>query len=425
MKILITNGRVVDPANSIDGIMDILVDGGRIAKVAKNIKSSADEVIDAEGSIVIPGLVDMHVHLREPGREDKETVESGTRAALHGGITSLLAMPNTAPAMDCAQNIEVLKEVCAKSALANVFISGAITAGRKGLALTSFTELKKAGVAALTDDGASVDNEQLMQEALAKAKEENLLLLCHCEDKSLSRSGVVNRGLIATRRGLRGISNESESLRVERDIALAQKSKARLHIMHVSTKESVEVIARAKKAGAQVTAETCPHYFALTDEAVLGYDTNFKMNPPLRSRADREAIIDALKSGVIDCIASDHAPHTENEKDIEFDRAEFGVVGLETLLSVAVMELIDKKIIDWPELVKIISLNPSQILGVDKGTLGVGKDADIVVLDPGAEWTVGKNTLLSKSKNSAFLQKSLKGVIQYTICKGSIAYRVS
>jgi dihydroorotase len=424
MKILIKGGRVIDPANKLDEVCDILVEGSKISKVAKNIKSEADKIIDAKDKIVIPGLVDMHVHLREPGREDKETVLSGTKAALKGGVTSLLAMPNTTPAIDSTENIQLLKNIIKNSACANVFISGAITKARLGEELSDIAALKKEGAVAITDDGSSVDSETLMLEALKKAKTNNILVICHSEDKSLSNHGVVNAGLTATRLGLRGISKESEYKRIERDIDLAEKSGAPVHIAHVSCKESVAIIASAKKRGVKVTCETAPHYLALSEEEVLNYDSNLKMNPPLRGKEDVAAIKAGLKSGTIDAIASDHAPHTENEKEIEFERAEFGVTGLETELAVGITELVQPGILSWPELVLKMSVNPARILGLDKGTLSIGACADIVIVDAQKEWLVEKNQLVSKSKNSAFLNKKLKGVVEYTLLSGKITYNI-
>lgn len=422
MKLLIKNGHVVDPANKIDGVYDILVEDAKIAKVAPAIKVPAEQVIEANAKLVLPGIVDMHVHLREPGREDKETIASGTRAAIHGGITSMLAMPNTLSTIDCPENVKLLKEIIANTACANVFISAAITLGRQGQKLTDIAKLKKAGAIALSDDGNSVDSEKLMQIALKKAKEFKLLVTCHCEDKALSADGVVNLGFTSTRLGLRGISRESEYKRIKRDIELAERAAAPIHIAHVSCAESVEIIAKAKKKGVKVTCETAPHYFTLDEEAVFGYDTNKKMNPPLRSKGDVVAIKQGLANAVIDVIASDHAPHTENEKEIEFDRAEFGVIGLETILAVSITELLHAKVLNISDLVKKLSLNPAKILGIDKGTLGIGKDADITVVDPGREWVVKKEGFSSKSRNCAFLGRTLKGVVEYTICAGKIAY---
>lgn len=422
MNLLIKGGRVIDPANKLDALSDILVVDGKISQVSKTIKAAADKTIDASGKIVIPGLVDMHVHLREPGREDKETVESGTKAALRGGITTVLAMPNTSPAMDRLENINILKGIINKTAQINVLVCGAITRDRAGQDLVELDKFKKENIIAISDDGYSVDNEELMLEALQKAKEEKILVVSHCEDKKLSNGGVVNLGFTSTRLGLRGISRESEYKRIERDICLAEKVQGRIHIAHVSCKESVEVIAQAKKRGVKVTAETAPHYFSLSEEVLSGYDTNFKMNPPLRTKMDVEAIKQGLKNGVLDVIASDHAPHTPNEKEIEFDRAEFGVTGLETELAVSVTELVQSGVLDWAGLIHKLSLNPSGILGIDRGTLSKGAVADITIISPDREWRVQKEEMVSLSKNSAFIGRTLKGLVEYTIVGGKTSY---
>lgn len=423
MPTLIKNGRVIDPANKIDAVLDLMLEGRKIAKVAKKIKAAGVKIIDAKNKIILPGLVDMHAHLREPGREDKETVFSATQAALKGGITTLLAMPNTFPAMDTAKNIALLKEIIKKSAWANVLIAGAITKERLGQELTDIAVLKKAGVAAITDDGNSIDNAQLFLEALKKARENKVLVISHCEDKALSAKGVVNYGLTSTRMGLRGISKESEYTRVARDIELVAQIKTQLHIAHVSCKESLRIIASAKKKGLALTCETAPHYFALSEEAVLNYDPNLKMNPPLRSDEDKQAIKEGLKNGIIDVIASDHAPHTESEKDIEFEAAEFGVVGLETELAVAITELVQPGILDWKTLAEKLSWQPARILGINKGSLSVGADADLIVVNADKEWVVEKRDFLSRSKNSAFLGRRLKGRVEYTFLAGKIVYQ--
>jgi len=424
MKMIIKNGRIIDPANRVDEVLDLLVEGEKIIKLGKNIPEDGAEVIDATGKIVSPGLVDMHVHLREPGREDKETIGSGVKAALKGGVTSVLAMPNTQPAIDSPENVRLLKERIKQTGSKNVFISAAITMQRAGKELTQLSSLCKEGVIAITDDGASVDDENLMQEAFRRAKKENVLVVCHCEDKYLSAKGVVNLGFTSTCMGLRGISKESEYKRISRDIELAEKSGARVHIAHVSCRESVEVIAEAKKRKVKVTAETAPHYFSLTERVVRQFDTNMKMNPPLRSQEDLESIKEGLASGVIDVIASDHAPHTENEKDIEFERAAFGVIGLETEVSVAITELIITKKLTWAKLIEKLAWNPAKILGIDKGTLSVGKSADIVIISPQEVWQVEKEKLVSKSKNSCFLGKKLTGRVQMTIVAGRIVYSI-
>ena len=423
MNLLIKGGRVIDPANKIDAMLDILVEGNKISKVAKDIQFRGQIIIDASNKIIIPGIIDMHVHLREPGREDKETIASATGAAAKGGVTTVLAMPNTQPTMDCVESVELLQGIINKNAKVNVLICAAITKGRLGQEITDLAALKKIGVYAISDDGYSVDNNELMFEAFKKAKQEGLLTICHSEDKKLSGKGVINLGFNSTRLGLRGISNESEYKRIARDIELAEKSCAAVHIAHVSCRESVEIVAQAKKKRIKVTCETAPHYFALNEDALLDYDTNMKMNPPLRSREDQAAIKQGLKDGVIDVIASDHAPHTENEKDIEFERAEFGVVGLETELSVGITELLGDGVLDWPGLVEKLCLNPARILGLDKGTLTEGSLADIAIVSDQQTWTVTKQLLASKSKNSAFLNRTLEGVVDYTICKGEIAYK--
>ncbi len=423
MKLVIKNDHVIDPANKIDGITDILVEGEKISKVGKTKDINAETIIDAAGKIVIPGIIDMHVHLREPGREDKETVFSGTKAAAKGGVTSVLCMPNTLPSLDSAETIKMLADIIKNTAGVNVFICGAITIGRLGKELVNAAALKKQGIIAMSDDGASVDSDELMLKAFKEAKKEKLLIICHSEDKALSCKGVINLGFTSTMLGLRGISKESEYKRIARDIKLADQAGAAVHIAHVSCKESVEIIRKAKLKNVGVTAETAPHYFTLSEEDLLDYNSNMKVNPPLRTKDDILAIKQGLKDGTIDAIASDHAPHTENEKDIEFEHAEFGSTGLETELAVSITELIDKGVLTWSELAAKISLNPAKILGIDKGTIGPGKDADITIISPDKEWAVKKEGFASKSKNSAFLGRKLKGAIEYTICKGKVVYK--
>ncbi|MDD4940686.1 MAG: dihydroorotase [Candidatus Omnitrophica bacterium] len=422
MKILIKNGRVIDPANNIDDIRDILIENTRIARIGKGLTNGPDKTIDAAGKIVLPGFVDMHVHLREPGREDKETVATGTLAALRGGVTTVLAMPNTTPAIDSAETARLIASIIRDTARNRVMICGSITKNRAGRELTDIARLKKEGVVAVSDDGSSVDSPDILLKAMKKAREQKMLVICHCEDKAMSAGGVMNLGANSTRLGLRGISNESEYKRIQRDIMLAQKAKCSVHIAHVSCAESIEIIAKARKKGVKVTCETAPHYFSLTEEAVLDYDTNKKMNPPLRTAKDRDAVRRGLVDGVIDVIASDHAPHTVAEKEIEFDRAEFGVTGLETELGVAATHLVHTGLLSWSELVRKMALNPAKTLGIDKGTLGVNKDADIIIVDPEAGWTVNAADFASKSKNSCFLNDRLKGKVVKTLYRGTVAY---
>ncbi|MGE5308330.1 MAG: dihydroorotase [Deltaproteobacteria bacterium] len=419
MRAILKNGRVIDPASGRDGAGDIAIENGRICRPS----GQAEEIIDCRGMIVAPGLVDMHVHLREPGREDKETVESGTAAAVRGGVTTVLAMANTQPAMDSPETVQLLKEIIRKTARSRVAVCAAITMNRIGKELVDVARLRKEGVVAISDDGVSVESAELMRKALRKARESKVAVLCHCEDPALSSGGVMNLGFVSTKLGLRGIPAESEYRRIQRDIELAEKEKAAVHICHVSCAESIELIQKAKKKGIKVTCETAPHYFTLTEEDLFDYDTRLKMNPPLRCVRDRDAVIQALAKGTIDVIASDHAPHTIGEKDIEFDRAEFGVIGLETELAVSATALVGTGIIGWPELIRKLSLNPARILGLDAGTLAVGAPADIVVIDPEREWAVRKEEFLSASRNSPFIGRTVKGRVEYTIVNGSVVYK--
>jgi len=421
---IIKGGRVIDPGNKVDGIFDILIKGGKIEKVAKKIDVKDPEVIDAKGKIVAPGLIDMHVHLREPGREDMETVASGTRAAIAGGVTMVCTMPNTQPAMDNERTVKYLKDIIAKDALANVLIAGAITKARAGSELVDIKAMKAAGVAVLSDDGSSIQNDKVMLEALKEAKKNDLIITSHCEDRSLTTGGVVNEGVVATKLGLKPISRKSEYAFVRRDIELAKKAKAAIHIAHVSTKESVDIIRKAKKAGQTVTAETTPHHFSLSDTCCETYDTRTKMYPPLRSKDDVEAIIKGLADGTIDAIATDHAPHGKHEKEIEFEQAAFGIIGLETSLALALTNLVCENKIKWPRLIELMSTNPASILGLKaKGSLSKGADADIIVIDPTKEWTYKKSSIVSKSKNSPFIDRQFKGKVTDVIVGGKHVLR--
>lgn len=408
-RYLIKHGRVIDPLNKIDEVLDILISDGKIDKIGKGLTDKADEIIDAKDKIVTPGLVDMHVHLRQPGREDEETVSSGTRAAIRGGFTGVACMPNTEPAIDNPGTVKSLKEIIKKDALSNVYIIGAITEGRAGKVLTDFNEMKKEGVLAISDDGSSIESKNLMLDALKETKRHGLLLIAHCEDTKISSDGVINEGFVSTKMGLRGIPRQAEHEGIKRDLELAKKASSKIHIAHVSCKESIDLIRKAKKAGMDVSAETAPHYFALTEDCCVTYDTNTKMNPPLRTKEDVEAVKAGLRDGTIDAIATDHAPHTDAEKDVEFDFAPFGIIGLETALSLAIMELIDKKVLSWPELVLKMSVNPSRILKLNVGSLKKGSPADITIINPSKEYVYTKDSIMSKSKNSPFINWRLKG----------------
>ena len=422
MRLIIKEGFIVDPINNFKGNADILIEGGKIKRIDKKIEEKADKVIQAKDKVILPGLIDLHVHLRQPGREDKETIFTGTKASAKGGITTVLAMPNTEPPIDSQENLKLLKEIIKRDAQVEVLPSATITLKREGKKLVDLKSLKEEGVFVFTDDGSSIDDEDLMLQAMLTAKKENVLLFLHCEDKNLSGKGVVNLGVISTRLGLRGIPKEAEYKRIERDLKLAKDTDCPIHITHISCKESVELIAQAKRKGIRVSCDTCPHYFSLTEDDLLDFDTNKKINPPLRTKEDVLVIKQALKEGIIDCITSDHAPHTEHEKEIEFENAEFGTIGLETELSVAITELIETGIIDWQKLAELFCRNPAKILGIDRGSLTLDKEANLVILDPQKYWTVKKEDFLSRSKNSAFLDKTLKGKVEYTIYKGNIIY---
>ena len=423
MKCLIKSGRVVDPASGIDEIRDILVSGGKIEKIAKNITDKADRTMDAKGMIVSPGLVDMHAHLREPGREDKETIRTGTRAAVRGGFTSVACMPNTEPAIDSRGIVKAVKNMITNGAACNVFIIGAVTARRAGKELADIAGMKAEGVVAVSDDGSPVSDPLVMAKAMKACEKAGLVLVDHCEDKALSGNGVMNKGFISTKMGLRGIPRESEYEAIRRDIDLAGKTKASIHIAHVSCKESVDIIRKAKRAGVRVTAETAPHYFSLTEDCCVTYDTSTKMNPPLRSKEDAEALKKGLSDGTIDVIATDHAPHTDSEKDVEFDFAPFGIIGLETALSLSVTELVDAGVLSWSGLIGKLSSNPAGILGIGRGSLKKGSPADIVIIDPDAKYTYSKESIESKSKNSPFIGWELKGRAVSVMVGGDIVMK--
>ncbi len=418
MNILIKNGHVIDPANKIDGKLDVLLSDGKITRLGKpgSIPADGARVVDASGKLVVPGLIDMHVHLREPGFEYKETIKTGTAAAKAGGFASVCCMPNTNPVNDNRSLTEfILSE--ARDAPARVFPIGAITKGSKGEELAEMAELHSAGCIAVSDDGKPVMNAAIMRRAMEYSKIFDIPIISHCEDCILSNKGVVNEGFVSTELGLRGIPAAAEEVMVGRDIALAQLTGCRLHIAHVSAKGSVRMLREAKARGVKVTAETCPHYFTLTEEAVRGYNTLAKMNPPLRTADDVAAIKQGLKDGTIDVIATDHAPHAMDEKSVEFDYAPFGIVGLETAVGLT-FKLVHEGVLTLTEAVRKMSLNPASILKINKGTLSVGTDADITIIDPNSEWTVDSSQFKSKSKNTPFEGWKLKGKAVQTIVGG-------
>ncbi|MBD3380209.1 MAG: amidohydrolase family protein [Candidatus Omnitrophica bacterium] len=418
MSIIIRNGRLVDPKNGVDEKIDIFIDKGKVQKTGKNLKDKAGTEIDAEGKIVAPGLVDMHTHLREPGREDKETIETGARAAIAGGFTTVCAMPNTEPPCDTRALAEYIIEKAERTKLATVLPIGAITKGRKSEQLTEMAELREAGCAAFSDDGDSVKSAALMRRALEYASMLGALVISHCEDRDLAGDGVMNEGYWSTLLGMKPIPREAESLIVERDVCLAERADARLHIAHISTAESVEIVRRAKKQGLKISAEVTPHHFSLTDAELKSYDTAFKVNPPLRTEKDILALKKGLKDGTIDVIATDHAPHLENEKEMEFDHAPFGMTALETALSLSVENLLTEGLLDWPGLIRLLSVNPCRLLGYGRGSLEEGAVADVVVIDPSAKWVYEKEKVFSKATNSPFLGKKMTARVTDVIVSG-------
>jgi len=422
VKTLIKNGYVYDPGNGREGRLDILIESGKIARVAKKLNVKTDRVVDAGKMVVLPGLVDMHAHLREPGREDAETIASGLSAAATGGFTSVCVMPNTEPCCDNEGTVRFMKEKASQARLSNLFVIGAITKGRRGEALAEIGELKEAGCIAISDDGNSVEDASLMRRALEYSMMFDIPVISHCEDKRLSGDGVMNEGYVSTTLGLQGIPNAAESTIVARDLELAAFTGARLHIAHVSCRESVELIKAAKSKGVRVTCETCPHYLVFTDEDLRAFDTSLKTYPPLRTAEDRQALRAAAMDGTIDAIATDHAPHIESEKEVEFDYAPFGITGLETAVSALLTFMLKDRPGDWRALAELMSLHPAKIIGEDKGTLGEGKDADITIIDPVEKWVYGAGEIKSKSKNSPFLNTGFTGRVKYTIVGGRIVY---
>ncbi len=421
MKILIRNGHIVDPFRKLDMKADILIDDRKITEIGKNISEKGSEksfkIIDAAGLHVFPGLVDMHVHLREPGYEYKETIRTGTESAIRGGFTSVCCMPNTKPVNDNETVTEfVLRKTYAEGAC-YVFPIGAISKGQEGEELAEMGMMKDAGCVAFSDDGRPVMNSLIMRRALEYSKTFDAPIISHAEDSDLSSGGVMNEGVLSALLGLGGIPRESEIVMIKRDIDLTKLTNGRLHIAHVSTAEGVDAIRIAKKDGVNVTAETCPHYFKITEDAARDYNTFAKVNPPLRTNRDIEAIKEGLSDGTIDVIATDHAPHHMDDKSCEFDRAAPGISGLETALSLC-LSIVDEGVLSLFQLVQKMSLNPSLILGLNKGTLKEGADADVVLVDMNREYTVNSKKFMSKGKNTPFNGMRLKGRPVMTICKG-------
>ncbi len=423
MGLLIKNAIIVNADKIGNKPQDILCEDAKIAKIASGLPKGDHEIIDAAGKKVLPGLIDLHTHLRQPGREDRETIETGCKAAVKGGFTSIMCMPNTSPVIDNAMVVEFIIREAMRVGLCNVYPVGAITKGQQDGELTDMEELRSAGCRAFSDDGKAVLNSRLFRLAMEYAKMLDVLIIEHCQDPLLSAGGVMNEGVVSTRIGLKGDPGIAETVIVARDIEIARYLNARVHLAHMSLKRSCELIRFAKSQGIGVSAEACPHHFVLTDEACAGFDASTKMNPPLRSKEDVEAIKQAIADGTIDCIVSDHAPHTKEEKEVGFDQAPFGSIGLETSLGLTMTELVRPGTIDLPKMVDKMSTTPARIAGlVNKGAIQPGLDADITIVDPDKEWTVTREGFLSKGKNSPFIGRTLKGRVEYTICGGKLVY---
>ncbi|QUH28391.1 dihydroorotase [Vallitalea guaymasensis] len=422
MKLLIKNGTIINPKEDLVKKLDLLIEDDVIVKIQEDITCEADEIIDAEGLWVTPGLIDVHVHLREPGYEHKETIATGSKSAAAGGFTTICAMPNTNPAIDTKELVEMVKQKAEKEAVVNVLPIGAITLGQNGEQLVDIEAMSKAGICAISEDGKSVMDAKILNDAMIQAEKLNIPVLSHCEDANLAKTGIMNEG-IANKLGVEGIPPESEDIIVSRDIILAGRTGARLHICHISTKESIDFLRNAKESGLNVSAEVCPHHYTLTEEDVTIENTNTKMNPPLRSKKDVEAVKEALRDGVIEIIATDHAPHHIDEKNQGYEKAPNGIVGLETAVALGITELVETEILTPLQLIRKMSYNPAKMLGIDKGTLENGKIADITIINPTEEYEIDVNRFHSKSKNSPFHGKHVKGKVKYTIVNGKVVFK--
>lgn len=423
MSILIKNGRVIDPDTKRDGNYDILIDDGKIQMVEKQMEEKADEVIDAEGCYVMPGLIDMHVHLRDPGLTYKESVETGARAAARGGITTVVAMPNTKPVTDDRDRVGYVMHKAEMLAPIHVLQTGTVTKGMAGKEITNIAEMVKAGAPAITEDGKTVMDSGVYRDAMKEAKKAGIPVLAHCEDSNLVQGGVVNADANMEALGLKGISNAVEDIIVARDIMLAAETGVHLHLCHCSTKGSVEMVRQAKEAGISVSAEVCPHHFTLSTDDIKKPDANFKMNPPLRTKEDVEALKAGLKADIMEVISTDHAPHSAEEKRKPMETAPFGIVGLETSVPLTITELVDTGILTPMQMAEKMSYNPAKILGLDRGSLAEGKPADVTVIDPKAEYTIHASKFASKGKNTPFDGRKVKGRVVATICDGKTVYR--
>ena len=422
MKILLKNGRLVDYKTKVDGKKDILITDEKIEKIADEINCDVDKIIDCSNLIIIPGMIDIHCHLREPGFEYKETILSGSKSAVSGGFTTICPMPNTKPVPDSAIILSEIIKKGKEEGYCNILPYSSVTKGEKGDELVDFSEMKKAGAIAFSDDGMPVVNSKLMREAIIRADSLGTFVASHCEEKSVA-SGAINRGPVAEKLGVEGVYPEAEEIMAAREIVISETNNVRAHICHISTKTTKNIVRDAKKRGVKITCETCPHYFTFTVEEVLKSGTNAKMNPPLREEEDRKAMIEGLREGTIDCIITDHAPHSEEEKEQNLAKAPNGIIGFETALSSEIMNLVDTGDISYLDLVKLTSYNPAQLIKIDKGSIEEGKIADITIFDPNEEYVYKKENIVSKAKNSPFIGRKLKGKVKYTIVSGKIVYQ--
>ena len=418
----IANARVIDPASGRDEVGNLFIDDGRIVASLSADKKKRAKKIDARGLVACPGLVDIHVHFREPGQTHKETILTGSQAAAAGGFTSVVCMPNTSPVADNAGTIQFINDAIRRDAVVKIFPTGCITVGMKGQSLAPIGSLKRAGVVAITDDGECVQNNEVMRRAVEYAKMFDLPVMDHCQESSMTQGAVMNEGIMSIRLGLRGWPNAAEDIIVSRNVILSTYTGAHIHMQHISSKNSVEILRRAKARGIHVTAEATPHHIALTDAAIAGYDTNFKMNPPVRTEADRREIVAGLRDGTLDCLATDHAPHTDYEKDKEFDFAANGIIGLETALAVALDVLVRQSKFKLAHVVDLLTRRPAQILSLPAGTLAPGAAADICLFDPDEKWTYDARAGFSKSGNSPWHGRTFAGRVKTTVVDGRVVF---
>ncbi len=421
-NILLKGARVIDPASNLDAKRDILIKDRKVARIEKSVTDKKARILNARDLIVVPGLIDLHCHLRDPGRPDEETIETGSQAAVAGGFTSICCMPNTDPAIDNDGIVNYIYKEAARVGLCNVFPISAITKNREGKELTEFGELLRAGAKGFSDDGDTVADNNVMRHAFEYSRVFDVPIFEHPIDKNLAQDGLMNEGLVSTRLGLKGSPAIAEELIVARDLLLAKFTGAHLHLCHISTKGAVELIRRAKKEGVRVTCETCPHYFYFNDEVLESFDANYKVNPPIRSEADRQAIIEGLKDGTIDCIATDHAPHCQAEKELEFANAPYGMIGFETAVSLIIMELINKQKMSWLDVITKMTVNPARLIKISAGTISSGMVANVTMIAPDKRWKVTEDKIRSRSKNTPLMDTELKGRVKSVILKGVVKY---